>query len=53
MKKSTIGWLALGVSMIVAYSWDSANAAWIKSGIHSILDPTAGALLDWNLTIGI
>mgnify|MGYP003964352121 CR=1 FL=1 len=53
MKKSTIGWIALGLSMIVAYSWDSAKTAWIKSGIHLGLDPTAGALLDWNLTVGM
>ena len=53
MKKSTIGWIALGLSMIIAYSWDSAKMSSIKKGIHWLLDPTAGALLNWELTVGM
>ncbi len=39
------------VSMLIAIFWDSAP--FIKDSIHSVLNPTAGALLDWNLTGGM
>jgi uncharacterized membrane protein (DUF106 family) len=51
MKKMTVAWIILLISMIVASAWD--KTAWIKDSIHFILDPTAGALLNLNLTIGM
>jgi len=51
MKKMTIAWIALLVSMIIASAWD--KTPWIKDSIHFVLDPTAGALINWNLTIGM
>jgi uncharacterized membrane protein (DUF106 family) len=51
MKKMTFAWIILLISMIIASAWD--KTAWIKNGIHFILDPTAGAVLNWNLTIGM
>ncbi len=47
----TIAWVVLLISMLIASAWD--KTAWIKDGIHFLLDPTAGALLDWQLTIGM
>ena len=38
-------------SMAIAFFWDSIPA--IKEFSHLILDPSAGALLNWNLTIGM
>lgn len=39
------------VSFVIAGLWDKLPA--IKNSIHFIFDPTAGALLNWNLTIGM
>ena len=39
------------ISLVLAGLWDSVPA--IKNSIHYILDPTAGALLNWNLNIGM
>ncbi len=39
------------VSLGIASLWDKVPA--IKNGIHAVLNPSAGALLDWNLTIGM
>lgn len=38
-------------SMLIAFNWDKWT--WMKNGIHSALDPTLGALLNWNLDIGM
>jgi len=38
-------------SMLIAIFWDSAP--FIKNTAHLILDPTAGWLLNWNLTGGM
>jgi len=53
MKKSTIGWIVLGLSMIIAYGWENPKMEVIKKGIHWVLDPTAGALLNWEMTLGM
>ena len=53
MKKSTIGWIVLGLSMVIAYGWDNPKMEGIKKGIHWIFDPTAGALPNWEMTIGM
>ena len=38
-------------SMVLVLSWD--KLPWLKNGIHAIFDPTMGALLNWNLVIGM
>jgi uncharacterized membrane protein (DUF106 family) len=38
-------------SMIIAFYWD--KLPWISNAIHSIFDPSAGALLNWNLNLGM
>lgn len=43
--------IVMGVSLLAAALWD--KFAFIKDSIHAILDPTAGALLNWNLDIGM
>ncbi len=39
------------VSMLIAFNWE--NWAWMKDGIHYVLNPTAGWLLDWHMVIGM
>lgn len=39
------------VSMAIAIFWDKFS--FIKDGVHAVLDPSAGSLLNWNLTIGM
>jgi uncharacterized membrane protein (DUF106 family) len=39
------------VSLIIASMWDKLD--FIKNAVHFILDPTAGALLNWQLTVGM
>ena len=41
----------MGLSLIVAALWDQVTI--IKETAHNIFDPSAGALLNWNLTIGM
>ena len=43
--------LIMFVSLIIAGAWE--KAPWIKNSIHAALDPSAGALLNWELTIGM
>ncbi len=39
------------VSLAMAIFWD--RVPFIKNAVHSVLDPSAGALLNWNLTLGM
>ena len=39
------------ISILIAFFWDSLS--FMKSGAHAILNPTAGVLLNWNLTWGM
>ena len=39
------------ITMLIAFNWDKWT--WMKEGIHAALNPTVGALLNWNLTIGM
>ncbi len=39
------------ISLAMAIFWD--KVPFIKNAIHAALDPSAGALLNWNLTIGM
>lgn len=43
--------IALGISLLIALSWNSFD--FIRNVVHSILDPSAGALLNLNLTWGM
>ncbi|NCN52015.1 DUF106 domain-containing protein [archaeon] len=43
--------LVMVFSLLIALLWDQLS--WLKDGIHSILNPTAGFLLEWNLTLGM
>jgi len=38
-------------SLVIAFFWDKIPA--IKNTAHLILDPSAGALLNWNVTYGM
>jgi len=39
------------ISLLIAFLWD--QLFWLKDSIHAILNPTAGFLLSWNLTLGM
>ncbi|MGV8152079.1 MAG: EMC3/TMCO1 family protein [Candidatus Nanoarchaeia archaeon] len=51
MKGMKIMFLVLIVTFAIASAWEKVPA--IKDGAHAILDPSAGALLNWNITIGM
>ena len=39
------------ISLMIAFLWN--NSSFIKNSAHSILDPTVGFLLNWNMTWGM
>lgn len=39
------------ISLVMASFWD--RIPFMKNAVHAALDPSAGALLKWNLTIGM
>lgn len=39
------------VSLLIAMQWD--NWTFIKESVHYVLDPSVGALLNWNLVVGM
>jgi uncharacterized membrane protein (DUF106 family) len=39
------------VAMLIAMNWNKWT--WLKDSVHSVFDPSIGALLDWQLTIGM
>ena len=39
------------ITLVLASLWDKIPA--IKNAIHYVLDPSAGALINWNLNIGM
>ena len=39
------------ISLGIAFFWEKLS--WIRSSVNVVLNPTAGALLDWNLTGGM
>jgi len=51
MKGMGIMFVVMILSLAVAGMWDSIPI--IKNTVHSILDPSAGVFLDWNVTIGM
>ena len=38
-------------SLVIAFCWNALP--FIKNSVHYVLDPSAGALLTWNLTYGM
>ena len=43
--------IVMVASMVIAFEWNSVPA--IKDAVHSVLNPSAGALLNWNLNFGM
>ena len=43
--------LVMLLGVVVATFWDSFPA--VKEGVHAVLNPSLGVLLDWNVTIGL
>lgn len=39
------------ISILIAFFWDKFE--FIKNAVHVVLNPTAGAILGWNLTLGM
>ena len=39
------------LSLVMAIYWD--KIPFVKNAVHTVLNPSAGALLNWNLTIGM
>ena len=39
------------VSLIIAFYWDKID--FIKNSVHAVLNPSAGALLNWDVTFGM
>jgi uncharacterized membrane protein (DUF106 family) len=56
MKKNKEGsfrvvFVFLLATMLIAFNWDKWT--WLSDGVNSVLNPSLGALLDWNLTVGM
>ena len=43
--------IVMVISLLIAFFWDSVE--FVKNAVHAILNPTAGVLLGWNLTLGM
>src|SRR3989344_7205058 len=43
--------LVLFASLVIAFYWD--KVPFIKDSVHSVLNPTVGLLIDWNVTYGM
>jgi uncharacterized membrane protein (DUF106 family) len=51
MKGMKILFFVMVLSMIVAFMWNSIPV--VKTIVHAVLDPTAGAFLNWHVSIGM
>jgi uncharacterized membrane protein (DUF106 family) len=51
MGSMKILFIVVGISLAIALFWNSVPI--IKETVHTILNPTAGKLLDWNPNVGI
>lgn len=40
----------MSISLILVFMWNSVPI--VKNSVGAVLDPTAGALINWNLTLG-
>jgi len=43
--------IVMVASLLIAFLWDKLE--FVKTAVHSILNPTAGILLGWNVTWGM
>lgn len=43
--------IVMGLSLAIAFFWDKVS--FIQDSVHYVLDPSAGALLNWNITLGM
>lgn len=43
--------LVMLATLLIAFNWE--KWAGFRDAIHAVLDPSLGALLDWNLTVGM
>ncbi|MEK6945741.1 MAG: EMC3/TMCO1 family protein [Nanoarchaeota archaeon] len=43
--------IVLIISMLIAFFWNSLN--FLRNGVHAVLNPTLGALINWNVNIGM
>ncbi len=41
----------MGISLVIAFAWDKLDV--IRNSVHAVLDPSAGALLNWDLVMGM
>src|ERR1051325_4229365 len=51
MKGMSVIFLVMLLGIVVASFWNSVPV--VKNGVHAALDPSLGALLNWNPTIGL
>lgn len=45
--------IVMGVSLFIAFAWDKGSFVFIKNSVHAVLNPSAGALLGLDKTIGM
>src|SRR3990167_702684 len=52
-KRGSMGLILLVMlaSLAIAFFWDSLP--FIKNSVNAVLNPTAGAILNWDLTLGM
>jgi len=43
--------IVMFIALMIAFFWE--RISWIRNAAHLILDPSAGILLGWNLTLGM
>ena len=41
------------ISLVIAFAWDKPGFTFIPNSVNAVLNPTAGFLLNWNLTAGM
>lgn len=51
MKGMGLVFLVMVISLGIAFFWDHVPV--IGEGVHAVLDPSFGALLDWNVVFGL
>lgn len=51
MKSINKLFIVMGVSLLIAFYWDTFTI--VKDTVHTVLDPTMGAVLDWNANVGM
>lgn len=51
MKRKHILFIVFAISLFVGFAWESVPI--IKNSVHSVLSPSFGALLSWNVLYGM